>query len=253
MPASVKVAPQRQTALAVRDVSVSFSGLRALDAVTFDVPTPGVTALIGPNGAGKTTLLNVVSGLYRCTGEVLLEGVALGVARPDARCRRGITRTFQTPSLLDDHSAVDNVMLGGHPTGRSRFAGRAAEQDLRDSSMTLLDRFGIVHLASVRVGDLAHADRRRVETARALVGRPRVVLLDEPAAGLDEDEARDLLRLAAELSDTCILVEHNMSLVMSVARFVVVLAAGRVLATGTPAEVRDDPAVIEAYLGDEVA
>jgi branched-chain amino acid transport system ATP-binding protein len=251
MPASV-VAAEPRVGLAVRDVSVAFAGLKALDEATFDVPTQGVTALIGPNGAGKTTLLNVVSGLYRSSGEVLLDGEPMGTAQPDARCRRGITRTFQTPSLLDDHPAVDNVMLGGH-AGARPLRGRAAEQDLRDRSTALLDRFGIVHLASVRVGDLAHADRRRVETARALVSRPRVVLLDEPAAGLDEDEARDLLRLAAELSDTCVLVEHNMSLVMSVARFVVVLAAGRVLATGTPAEVRDDPAVVEAYLGDEVA
>jgi branched-chain amino acid transport system ATP-binding protein len=242
--------------LAVRDVSVSFSGLKALDGVTFDVPGGGVTALIGPNGAGKTTLLNCISGLYQSTGELFLDGTALSDIEPHQRSRRGIARTFQTPSLLDDHPAVDNVMLGGHSSGRRQTGGRAArpsERELRERSMSLLDRFGIAHLAPVRVGDLPHADRRRVETARALVSEPRVVLLDEPAAGLDEDEARDLLAVAAELSDTCVLVEHNMSLVMSVAQFVVVLAAGRVLATGTAAEVRENPAVIEAYLGDEVA
>jgi branched-chain amino acid transport system ATP-binding protein len=241
--------------LAVRDVSIAFAGVQALAAVSFDVPVGGVTALIGPNGAGKTTLLNVINGIYDSSGVVALDGVPLDRSRPDERCRRGIARTFQTPSLLEDHAVLDNVMLGGHSaTGRGLRGRRrrGAERELRERALDLLEQFGIGDRARDRVADLAHADRRRVETARALVSSPRVVLLDEPAAGLDDDEAEHLLRVATELADTCVLVEHNMSLVMSVARFVVVLAAGHVLATGTPHEVRSDPAVIEAYLGDAV-
>ena len=246
---------RQATALAVRDVSIAFRGVKALQNVSFDVPIGGVTALIGPNGAGKTTLLNCISGLYRSSGDVLVDGEPLGESEPHERCLRGLARTFQTPSLLEDYAAVDNVMLGAHRTARGLVGGRGGslrEPELRQMSLDLLDRLGIVHLAAVRVSDLAHADRRRIETARALVAAPSVLMLDEPAAGLDDDEAQELLRVAAEYSGTCVLVEHNMSLVMSVAKYVVVLATGRVLAAGTPDEVRNDPAVIDAYLGDEV-
>jgi branched-chain amino acid transport system ATP-binding protein len=241
--------------LQVRQVSIAFAGVQALQDVSFDVPSGVVTALIGPNGAGKTTMLNAISGIYASSGVVSLDGVPQNRSQPDERCRRGIARTFQTPSLLEDHSVLDNVMLGGHSATGGRVLGRpsrSAHRELRERSLDLLERFGIADRASDRVADLAHADRRRVETARALVTSPRVVLLDEPAAGLDDDEAQHLLGLAAELADTCVLVEHNMSLVMSVARYVVVLAAGQVLATGTPDEVRTNPSVIEAYLGDGV-
>jgi branched-chain amino acid transport system ATP-binding protein len=247
--------PTAPPTLGIRAVSIAFRGIVALDQVSLDLPGGGITALIGPNGAGKTTLVNCISGIYRYSGDVLLDGVPLGSAPPDQRCRRGITRTFQTPALLDELPAIDNVMLGAHRLARGWAGGRGGrrtEADLRWRALELLERLGVGHLAASLVGSLPHADRRRVETARALITGPRVVLLDEPAAGLDDDEARALLEVAAERSGGCVLVEHNMALVMSVARHVVVLALGRVLARGTPEQVSRDPAVIEAYLGDEV-
>jgi branched-chain amino acid transport system ATP-binding protein len=239
--------------LAVRGVSIAFAGVRALHDVSFEVGA-GITALIGPNGAGKTTLLNCISGLYRHEGRIELAGRDLGRAPAQVRARRGVARTFQTPTLLDDLDVLDNVLLGAHshlPTadwGR----GRAVARDVRHRALELLDRFGLLTAVQERAGDLAHADRRRVETARALIATPSVLLFDEPAAGLDDDEALALVRLSAEAVDSVVLVEHNMHLVMSVASHVVVLASGALLAQGTADDVRRDPQVIEAYLGDGV-
>ncbi|WP_232835800.1 ABC transporter ATP-binding protein [Actinocorallia populi] len=254
-------------ALEVRDVGVSFQGVRALDEVGFGVPSGGVSALIGPNGAGKTTLFNCVSGLYRHEGGVLLDGEDVTGLGPHARAARGIARTFQTPVLLDELPVLDNVMLGGHTRTRSGVlatlvAGglfRSEERRLRNEASRLLDAFGIAHLAGTVPGSLPHGDRRRVEVARAVMARPRLLLLDEPAAGLDADEARELLETAMAVCDgagegttTALLVEHDMELVMSVARHVIVLDAGKLLATGTPEEIAEDPRVIAAYLGTEI-
>ncbi|HLL67356.1 MAG TPA: ABC transporter ATP-binding protein [Micromonosporaceae bacterium] len=245
-----------EPALAMRDVSVSFLAVRALDGVTAVVPTGGITAVIGPNGAGKTTLLNCISGLYRHQGEIELHGRSLTGLPTHRRHGRDLARTFQTPALLDELPAIDNVMLGANAVLRGWTAGRGGkrrEREAHDRAAALLERVGIAP-ASVRpVGDLPHGERRRIEVARALVTQPRVLLLDEPAAGLDDDEAADLLTVASEAGSTCVLVEHNMRLVMAVARHVVVLAAGRVLASGTPEEISRDPRVLEAYLGDGAA
>lgn len=249
-------------ALAARGVGLSFAGLRALDDVQFELPAGGTSAVIGPNGAGKTTLFNCVSGLYRYDGELLLHGEDLGPLRPHRRARRGIARTFQTPALLDAESALQNVALGA--VAHSRVGvwdsflmtprRRRQEQATLDEAYELLGRLGMAALSDRPVAGLAHGDRRRVEVARALMGAPRLLLLDEPAAGLGAQESRDLLQ---EVEDhvgregTVLLVEHDVALVMAVARRVVVLESGRVLTVGTPDEVRADRRVVEAYLGAE--
>ncbi len=244
-----------EPALELRDVSVSFSGIRALDGVTAAVPAGGVTAIIGPNGAGKTTLLNCVSGLYRHSGDILLHGRSLG-AMPTYRRHRGDqARTFQTPVLLDDLPAIDNVMLGGHALLRGWAAGgggRLNNDVLHRRAHELLDALGLGSVWHRPVGELPHAHRRRVEIARALLARPRVLLLDEPAAGLDDDEAAHVVAIATQEADTCVLIEHNMRLVMAVARHVIVLAAGRVLVAGGPETVSADPRVVDAYLGPAI-
>jgi len=239
---------------------LSFAGLRALDSLDFEIPVGGTSAVIGPNGAGKTTLFNCVSGLYRYEGDLLLHGRSLGRLRPHQRARLGIARTFQTPALLDGDSALQNVALGAAAHSRtgvlqSMFATpvrRREERETLERAFALLDRFGIAGLADRPVAALAHGDRRRVEVARALLGSPRLLMLDEPAAGLGAEEAQDLLaevEAHAGTDATVLLVEHDVALVMSVARRVVVLDSGRLLAAGTPDEVRGDPRVVQAYLG----
>ena len=247
-------------ALAARGVGLSFAGLRALDDLAFEIPAGGTSAVIGPNGAGKTTLFNCVSGLYRYEGDLALYGSSLGRTRPHQRARLGVARTFQTPALLEGESALQNVALGAAPHSKvgvlhSMFATpvrRREERDTLERAFALLDRFGIAGLAARPVAGLAHGDRRRVEVARALLSSPRLLMLDEPAAGLGAEEAQDLLAQVeayAGTDTTVLLVEHDVALVMSVARRVVVLDSGRLLAVGTPDEVRADPRVVEAYLG----
>ena len=251
-------------ALVARGVGLSFAGLRALDGLDFAVPAGGTSAVIGPNGAGKTTLFNCVSGLYRYEGDLVLHGRSLGRLRPHQRARLGVARTFQTPALLDSESALQNVALGAVAHSRvgvlhSMLATprrRHEERDTLEQAYALLDRFGIAGLADRPTAGLAHGDRRRVEVARALMGGPRLLMLDEPAAGLGAEEAHDLLREVeahAGPDTTVLLVEHDVALVMSVARRIVVLDSGRLLAVGTPDEVRADPRVVEAYLGADDA
>ena len=251
-------------ALVAHGVGLSFAGLRALDGLEFEIPAGGTSAVIGPNGAGKTTLFNCISGLYRYEGELTLHGRALGRLRPHQRAQLGIARTFQTPALLDSESALQTVALGAAAHSRvgvldSMLATprrRREERETLERAFALLARLGIAPLAGRPVAGLAHGDRRRVEVARALLSSPSLLMLDEPAAGLGAEEARDLLQEVeahAGSTTTVLLVEHDVALVMSVARRVVVLDSGRLLAVGTPDEVRSDPRVVEAYLGADDA
>lgn len=250
-------------ALRLEQVGVGFRGVRALDAVSFDVPAGGVSAVIGPNGAGKTTLFNCVSGIYRHEGSILLDGEPLDRLRAFRRARAGISRTFQTPALLDDADVLTNVMLGTYAGTRAglmanlwRTRGSNREEArAQGAARELIDQVGLTAHAATPTGALAHGDRRRVEVARALVSRPKLLLLDEPAAGLSDTDATELMDLivahGARTGTTCVLVEHDVALVMRYASTVAVLDAGRLLACGPAAQVQRDPAVIAAYLGTE--
>lgn len=253
-----------EPALRLTDVGVGFRGVRALDSVTFDVPQGGVSAVIGPNGAGKTTLFNCVSGIYHHDGSIALEGAVLDGMRAFRRSGAGIARTFQTPMLLDEQDVLTNVMLGAYTRTRAGlFAplwspprARREERAAREWAQEIIERVGLGTLVSTPAGSLAHGDRRRVEIARALIARPRLLMLDEPAAGLSEQEANALMDLVVahgtDTGMTCVLVEHDVALVMRYATTIAVLDAGRLLAVGGADEIQKNPAVVAAYLGSDV-
>ena len=233
--------------LSVREVTLRFGGIVALDAVSFDVAQGTVSGLIGPNGAGKTTVFNVITRLYTPdAGAVELDGEDLLRTPPHGIVRRGIARTFQNINLFRTMSVLENVLVGGHVLGR-----RVGERE----ALEALDVVGLTSMAARPAGALPDGTHKRVEIARALMARPRLLLLDEPAGGLNHEEVDELgsfvLRLRDEQDLTILVVEHHMSLVMRVSDDVTVLSFGRTIASGPPAQVRADAAVIEAYLGVE--
>jgi branched-chain amino acid transport system ATP-binding protein len=233
--------------LSVRDVTLRFGGIVALDGVSFDVERGAVSGLIGPNGAGKTTVFNVITRLYTPdSGEVELDGATLLRTPPHAIVRRGVARTFQNINLFRTMSVLENVLVGGHALGR-----RVGERE----ALEALAIVGLADRAHHPAAALPYGTQKRVEIARALMAQPTFLLLDEPAGGLNHEEVEELgdfiLRLRDERALTILLVEHHMSLVMRVSDDVNVLSFGRKIASGTPAEVRADAAVIEAYLGVE--
>jgi branched-chain amino acid transport system ATP-binding protein len=248
--------------LEIADVTMRFGGIVALEAVTFSVGKGRIVGLIGPNGAGKTTLFNCLSRLYRpMRGDIRLNGESLNRCAPSDIAALGVGRTFQAPTLFASMSVLDNVKVGAHARGRNGPLSdaltlprrRREEHEFEQTARDMLDFVGMGHMAERPVASLSLGARKRVELARALAARPTLLLLDEPAGGLNHEEVSELGTLIRSIRDrlgiTVLLVEHHMGLVMSLSDQVVVLNFGRVIADGSPDEVRGDPAVTEAYLG----
>jgi branched-chain amino acid transport system ATP-binding protein len=246
-------------------VSKRFGGLLAVSDVSFSIGEREIISMIGPNGAGKTTAFNCVTGLFPVSGgDVLLDGVSITGLPPHRVTRLGIARTFQNIRLFSYMTAVDNVMVGAHwwmrqrvwdcalTTGRARTEERAVERRALD----LLDELGLANYAGSYARELPYGLQRRLEIARALATRPRLLLLDEPAAGLNPQEKKELMALISRLREeglTIFLIEHDMKVVMEVSDRIVVLDHGEKITEGVPQEVRNNPQVIEAYLGQGAA
>ncbi len=250
--------------LSVRDLSMRFGGLLAVDRVCMDVHPREVVSIIGPNGAGKTTVFNCISGFYRPTGgEVLFEGQPMHRLPGFKIARAGMVRTFQNVRLFKEMTVIENLLVAQHVQAeRNLLKGlfltrgyRQREKKLMEHAAHWLECVGLIEFANREAGNLAYGQQRRLEIARCMVTRPKLLMLDEPAAGLNPNETRDLDRLIVQLKEeegiTVVLIEHDMSLVMGISDRIYVVNQGKPLADGSPEQVRRNPEVIKAYLGEE--
>jgi branched-chain amino acid transport system ATP-binding protein len=248
--------------LRVEGITQIFGGLTALEDITFRVGKGLITGVIGPNGAGKTTLFNIITGLYTQTrGKVFLEGADISGFPPERLAPLGLVRTFQNIEMFHQMTVLENVLVGLHTRSRSGMLSCALklpwqvaeERRMREEAFRWLEFCGIVALANVQAGALPFGKCRLVEIARAMAVNPRILLMDEPAAGLNSRETADLEILIRKIRDTGVtvaLVEHDMELVMDICDVIVVLNLGKKLAEGTPRQIQENPDVIKAYLGE---
>lgn len=247
--------------LVLQDVARHFGGVPAVDKVSLQVPAGQITGLIGPNGAGKTTVVNLITGLlHLSSGKVLLDGRDVSREEAPDLARAGVARTFQNIRLVPDASVLENVVAGFHRHEKAGLwanllglsSARAEAKRMNERAMALLERFGMTALAEHRAGGLSYGHQRRIEMMRALATEPRLLLLDEPVAGMNDAEAESLagiFRSVAASGVAVLLIEHNMRFVMSLCSHLYVLASGRLIAEGQPDAVGRDPMVVEAYLG----
>ncbi len=253
--------------LTVEDVSLSFGGLRVLSEITFDVQPGHIFAIIGPNGAGKTSILNCIGGFYKPdSGRIIFEGRDITRLSPDRRAELGLARTFQNIALFRGMTVLDNIKLGAHvhlKTGLLSslvFWGAAHKEEMalrEEIEREVIDFLEIEPIRRLSVGSLAYGLQKRVELARALAMKPKVLLMDEPVAGMNAEETEDMARFILDIKEeretTIVLIEHDMNVVMDISDYVVVVNFGQKIAEGSPQEVAKHPEVIKAYLGEKKA